>query len=55
MNFFDIIILVLLLLGIVQGLWKGFEVELLKRKLEESEEENEILKKFLTFSKKIQK
>ena len=34
---------------------KDFEVELLKRKLKESEEENEILKKFLTFSKKIQK
>ena len=34
---------------------KDFEVELLKRKLKESEEENEILKKFLAFSKKIQK
>ena len=34
---------------------KDFEAELLKRKLKESEEENEILKKFLTFSKKIQK
>ena len=34
---------------------KDFEVELLKRKLKESEEKNEILKKFLTFSKKIQK
>ena len=34
---------------------KDFKVELLKRKLKESEEKNEILKKFLTFSKKIQK
>ena len=34
---------------------KDFEVELLKRKLKESEEENEILKKFLTCSKKRQK
>jgi len=28
MNFLDIVILVLLLLGIVQGLWKGFFVEI---------------------------